>query len=108
MADLVVKQGWSIVTRNYRTRAGEVDIVARDGDVLVFVEVRARTGSAFGLADDSVTAPKLRRIFSAASSFIQEHPHFGESYWRVDLFALALDSAGNVLHCNVYENMTLD
>lgn len=106
--DHVQERGWTVVTRNYRTRAGEIDVIALDGEVLVFVEVRARTGSAFGLADDTVTSAKLRRITSTALSFIQDHPGYADCYWRVDLFALALDRSGDVISCHQYENLTVD
>lgn len=108
VADLVARRDWSIVARNYRTRAGEIDIVALDGDVLVFVEVRARTGTTFGIADDTVTRAKLMRITSTALAFIEAHPEFADSYWRVDLFALALNASGGVITCRQYENLTLD
>lgn len=105
---LVVERGWQVVARNYRTRYGEIDTVALDGDVLVFVEVRARTGDAFGLADDTVTRAKLRRLTSTALTFIRDHPQYEDSYWRIDLFALALDGRGIVVSCRQYENLTLD
>jgi putative endonuclease len=108
VVDLLTQRGYLIVHCNYRTRSGEIDIIALDDDVLVFVEVRARTGTAFGIADDTVTRPKLRRIMSTALAFIEEHPEYADSYWRVDLFALALASNGGVASCRQYENLTLD
>lgn len=108
VAELVQQRGWTIIDRNYRIRAGEIDIVALDDGVLVFVEVRARTGSAYGLADETVDARKLTRIMRAALSYIEGHPELADLYWRVDLFALTLDRAGNVVACRQYENLTLD
>lgn len=63
-------QGLAIVARNYRTRFGEVDLIARDGPVLVFVEVRARRSAAYGGAAASVGAAKQRRIVSAARHYL--------------------------------------
>ena len=108
VADLVGERGWQILERNFRTRFGEIDIVALHDDVLVFIEVRARTGNTFGIADETVTRPKLRRVMAAALEFIQEHPEYADSYWRVDLFALALGSTGGVVNCREYQNLTLD
>ena len=54
--------GFTIVKRNFRTRGGEIDIVARKGDVLVFVEVRSREVPGFGTPEESVTPAKRRRI----------------------------------------------
>lgn len=69
-AAFLSQRGLAIVARNYRTRLGEVDIVARDGAVLVFVEVRSRSGTAFGGAAASVDARKQRRIVAAARHYL--------------------------------------
>jgi putative endonuclease len=63
-------QGLEILTRNYRTRLGEVDLVAREGELLVFIEVRSRAASRFGGAIESVTPHKQRRIAAAASLYL--------------------------------------
>jgi putative endonuclease len=69
-ARFLSQRGLAIVARNYRTRLGEVDLVARDGATLVFVEVRARSWSAFGGAAGSVDARKQRRIVAAARHYL--------------------------------------
>lgn len=63
-------QGLAIVDRNWRCRAGEIDLVAREGATLVFVEVRLRTSAAFGGAPASVDAHKQRRILAAARQYL--------------------------------------
>src|SRR5262244_1143330 len=63
-------RGLSVVARNYRCRGGEIDLVARDGPVLVFVEVRLRSGSEFGGAAASITASKRRRLAFAARHYL--------------------------------------
>ena len=65
-------KGLTIVSRNFRTRQGEIDLVARDGDVLVFVEVRLRKGSGYGGAPASVTFHKQRRIQAAAQMYLRQ------------------------------------
>ena len=69
-ADYLEQHGLIIVARNFRTRRGEIDIIARDGDRLVFVEVRLRTRSDFGGAGGSVTARKQSRIVSASLVYL--------------------------------------
>jgi len=59
-----------LVTRNWRCRGGEIDLVMRDGATLVFVEVRARRGMAFGGAADSITSAKQARVILAARHFL--------------------------------------
>ncbi len=67
-------KGYRIRARNFRCREGEIDIVAEDGDCLVFVEVRTRRGDAFGTPAESVTAAKERRLLTVAKAYLQEHP----------------------------------
>lgn len=64
------KQGLRILTRGYRTRLGEIDLVAREGDSLVFVEVKTRRS---GRPAEAVTPRKQRRIIRAASRFVRFH-----------------------------------
>jgi len=65
--------GYKILERNYHVRAGEIDIVARDGDEIVFVEVKWRGSLAFGSAKESVNYVKLKRIVMAAGKFCQKY-----------------------------------
>ncbi len=62
--------GLVIVERNWRRRVGEIDLVARDGDVLVFVEVRLRRRSDYGGAAESITAAKRARMTAAANAYL--------------------------------------
>lgn len=67
---LLKTAGLGIVARNWRCRQGEIDLIARDGEVLVFVEVRSRKRSDHGSAADSITAAKQRRIIAAARLYL--------------------------------------
>jgi putative endonuclease len=73
-ARFLARQGLEVLERNYRTRFGEVDLVAREGATLVFVEVRARAWAAFGGAAASVDARKQRRIVAAARHYLARLP----------------------------------
>jgi putative endonuclease len=70
-ARFLERHGLTIVERNYLTRLGEIDIVAMDGPVLVFVEVRMRSSRGYGGALESITAAKQRRITAAAARYLQ-------------------------------------
>ena len=72
-AAFLERQGLRILERNYRCRFGEIDLVARSGELLVFVEVRARTSEAFGGAASSITATKRRRLVAAARHYLATH-----------------------------------
>ena len=80
------KQGYVILTRNFRTGHGEVDIIARQDNVLVFVEVKARSSNRYGFPEHSVTTRKRMHILSAAEKYILDHPEF--QTWRVDVIAV--------------------
>jgi putative endonuclease len=64
-------QGLTLVTRNFRCRVGEIDLIMQDGETLVFVEVRARGKSDFGEAAESITRSKQRRLIKTAQLFLQ-------------------------------------
>ena len=66
----LARHGLAIVERNYRTRLGEIDLIARDGEELVFVEVRFRSDERFGGALESITPGKRRRIIAAARQYL--------------------------------------
>jgi putative endonuclease len=63
-------RGLKIIERNYRCKFGEIDIVARSGTTVVFVEVRARTSERFGGAAESITAAKRKRLLAAARHYL--------------------------------------
>ena len=64
------KLGCTILKRQFQTRFGEIDLIVRDGDEIVFVEVKARTSSAFGYPEESVTPDKLRKIALVGEQFL--------------------------------------
>lgn len=65
------KRGYYILAKNYRTKMGEIDIVARDGACLVFVEVKTRQSDAYGLPEESVTIKKMRKLTRLAQLYIR-------------------------------------
>jgi len=67
------RRGYAIVARRFRVRSGELDIIARDGAVLVFVEVKTRSGRRFGEAAEAVTFTKQRRIAQLAREYLLRH-----------------------------------
>lgn len=69
-ADYLGRRGLAILARNFRTRMGEIDVVARDRGTLVFVEVRLRSGAGFGGAAASITPAKRARLLAAADAYL--------------------------------------
>lgn len=86
----LLAHGLRIIERNFRVRGGEIDLIAREGRTLVFVEVRLRTRADFGGAGASITGKKQQRIILAARHYLQTH---GEQACRFDAVLLdALDA----------------
>ena len=81
------RRGYAIVARRYRVRGGELDIIARDGPVLVFVEVKTRTGRRFGDAAEAVTLVKQRRLTALASEYLTRH-HVSDCRCRFDVVSI--------------------
>lgn len=69
-ADFLRGEGLRIAGRNYRCRFGEIDLIARDGDTLVFVEVRSRSDAAFGGAAASINPAKREKLLKAARHYL--------------------------------------
>jgi putative endonuclease len=80
-------QGYGIVARNWRVSVGEVDIIARRGKVLAFIEVKARRTPA--AAREAVSANQRRRIVNAARAFLAAHPECANMHIRFDVMTVA-------------------
>jgi len=85
------RRGYAVVARRYRTRHGEIDIVARDGETVVFVEVKTKESAEFGTAAEAVTVRKQRRVISMAIDYLARN-HLTSSPCRFDV--IAIDGVG--------------
>ena len=94
--------GYDIVARNWRCAAGELDLVTRQGDSLVLVEVRTRRGDALGSPEESLTHAKQARLIALAEAYVQACNWPGS--WRIDVVAVELDRAGRLRRVDHYEN----
>jgi putative endonuclease len=98
----LASRGYRIRERNFRTRGGEVDIIAEHRGALAFVEVRARSSPDFMSPLESVTATKQRRIVRAANTYISARER-RERVMRYDVVEVFLTPAGRVERVNVVE-----
>lgn len=95
------RRGYAILARRYRSRVGEIDIVARDGPTLVFVEVKTREGHEFGDGAEAVTAFKRHRIGRVALDYLARHRQT-ECPCRFDVVSIALGDGAPAIE--VYQN----
>jgi putative endonuclease len=94
-AAYLTQRGFTLLAQQWRCAAGEIDLVMRDGDELVFIEVRARRGVA-GLAAESVSRRKRARLVALAYTYLETEGLPEDTPWRIDVVALTLNSAGQI------------
>ena len=103
-AEHLTAKGYRVRERNFRTAAGEIDIVAEGFGVLAFVEVKARRGSSMGTAAESLSPAKRRRMVEMAEAYGQAREDLPEQ-WRIDLVAIDFESSGRLASIVHYENV---
>ena len=94
-------QGYEILGRNIRTPHGEIDLVARLGEVIIFVEVRTRTSSRFARPEESITPRKQSHMLAAAEDYTQLH---AVDHWQIDAIAVE-GKPGEQPMINHFENV---
>jgi putative endonuclease len=94
-AHYLASRGLAIVERNWRCPQGEIDLIARDGGELVFVEVKTRSSVAFGHPLESITPAKLARLRRLAAAWCDAHPG-GHDTIRIDAIAVIAPRVGDV------------
>lgn len=100
----LTRSGYEIVARNWRCQSGEVDVVARQGDVIHFFEVRTRRGREYGMPEESVTPAKRQRMVDVALTYLGEHD-LGDVDWRIGFVAVELDRTGRLVRLEVYDSI---
>ena len=81
--------GLVLLTRNYHCRQGEIDLIMRDGNFLVFIEVRYRKNNLYGSASESVTRQKQRRLLTTASYYLQNERCNADTRCRFDVISIS-------------------
>jgi len=101
------KNGYDIIEKNYRCPEGEIDVIARQQDTLVFIEVRTKTSRKFGGPEESITPVKAARLRTLAARYGQSHKNLPE-LWRIDVVAIRMNKDGRASHIEVIENAVSD
>lgn len=84
-AEHLTQHGYEIIARNVRTPYGEIDIIAKQADILIFVEVKTRTSNKMGLPEESITPRKREHMLAAADHYAAEHEI---DHWQIDVVAI--------------------
>jgi len=94
--DYLLGRGLGLVTRNYRTPHGEIDLIMRDAGTLVFVEVRFRRSRDFGGPAESVDRAKQAKLRASAAHYLQQHRDAAKQPCRFDIVALSGAGQGEI------------
>ncbi len=105
--DFLKKRGYRILETNYRCPEGEIDIVAKHKDSLVFIEVRTKTSLEFGSPEESITPAKQARMRATAYRYQQTHNDL-PLLWRIDMVAVELNRKGELWRIELIENAVGD
>ncbi len=96
--DYLVENSYRIVERNFRTRGGEIDIIAQKDDVLVFVEVKALPGGDAEMLSHELDLRKQRKIIKTANFFLLKHREYNMSKIRFDVIVIDMPNLPSVYH----------
>jgi putative endonuclease len=101
--DFLAARGYRILETNYRCPHGEVDIIARHQDYLVFIEVRAKRSLEFGSPEESITPAKKQKMIATAWHYQQATTN-PSPLWRIDIVAVEMNQKGKPLRVELIEN----
>jgi putative endonuclease len=101
--EYLARKGYRILETNYRCPLGEMDIIARKKDCLVFIEVRTKTSKEFGSPEESVTALKKEKLRAVAAQYLQSREGL-PALWRIDLVAVELGKDNKPTRIELIEN----
>ncbi len=102
-AEYLTKHGFTLIEKNFRCAEGEMDIIARQNQTLVFCEVRTKTSRSFGTPEESITERKAEHLIAVAGRYLENHPDL-DLPWRIDLMAVELDRSGKCRRIELIEN----
>ncbi len=98
----LVDNGYIVLCQNWRAREGEIDLVVKDGEQIVFVEVKTRTSHAYGWPEESITLAKRRHMQKAAWEYLDAHQLL-DTDWRIDVIAIDLSPSGRLERLEHYQ-----
>ena len=99
------QNGYKILERNFRIRGGEIDIIAKDGDQIVFVEVKARYSHEYGLPVEAITPWKIKALLKSALFYLQDHKLLEKGY-RIDFIGIDFSTDRKNPEIELIKNIT--
>ena len=105
-ANYLKHKGYQVVTQNFYTREGEIDLICEKDKVVIFVEVKTRTNLNFGWPEEDVTDEKLEKIASACEKYLMENKI--KSEWQIDIISIVINRDAQKAKINHFQNITSD
>jgi len=102
-------QGYRIIEQNYKTKYAEIDLIAWDRKILVFVEVRTKAGEWFGAPEESINRRKINKLIRNAKAYISRNLGANGRLslgYRIDAVCIVLDESSNPKRISHYKNLT--
>ena len=105
----LLKKQYQIVATNFRTRFGEIDLIASKNKTLVFVEVKLKTGESSGTPEEMINRAKIKQIRQMAEFFLQTNPQIANTFstYRIDAICLVLNNDGSSKRITHWENIEI-
>jgi len=103
--DFLRKRGYEIVARNQRSRWGEIDVIGREGEDLVFVEVKTRKAGVSVTPEQAMTRGKLHRVEQLAMAYLDEH-ELHATPWRVEVVSIETAADGAPLRVELHQDLS--
>ena len=94
----LISKGFSIIERNWRTKGGEIDIIAYKNDILVFVEVKTLPNGTMDMIQRELNYQKRQRIIKTSKRFLLNHRQYSNSYVRYDVIVIDMPGFERVYH----------
>lgn len=101
------RHGFEVIQRNYQKKWGEIDIIARESDLLHFIEVKGATDPKVK-PEENVSPWKLKRLYRAIQTWLLDHEDFSELEWQIDVMAVFLDFASKKAKIRWTKNVILE
>lgn len=103
-ADYLINKGYKILTKNYYTREGEIDLICQKNKVIIFVEVKTRTNRIFGWPEEDVTDEKFEKIATTAEKYLEDNIINKE--WQIDIISILINKKTKTAQITHLENIT--
>lgn len=106
-ADFLIKKGYKVVERNFRTRYGEIDLVCINQKKIVFVEVKLKVGDQFGSPEEMINRRKIIQVQRTAEAYLQQNPKISQEFssLRIEAICIVLGQDNCLERINHYENL---